>query len=809
MINSRRYIIIASILLPASFIASAQERTGYVTDPEGEPVDLATVTLFAGDRQMAVAVTDSLGRFTLPVAEGIYTLRIRNIACEPLEQTVHIASGTVDLGRWEMAEAVVSLPEVAVTAPIITREADRFVMYIQKTPLMLNKDAAELLRLSPGVWIDDSGISINGMKGVKVFINERELKLPDSRMSAYLRNFSSPDIARMEIIPQAGAEYGADSRGGVIKIILRRQTDNGMSGNVLLNTSQSKSLSDLYSSATLNARVGALTLNAFASGNGRPKEDSQWIAERIFNSEKESAFHSQSDMARKTYAGMGRLGAVYDINSRHTVGAEMEFDVKDTEMPSSAQTAINAGGLAVNGTSEYRQDENDRNLSAVFNYVYRLDTLGSVVKLIADYTEKKVSGKNTYHSLSEVQGMVAGRIDSVYGSNTSAAYGVFTADLSVGKLLSGGMKFSAGAKYTRNKLSDTLLYESHSAPLPAYSFMMDYTEDVAAMYGIFSISRDGWNISAGLRGEYTQVGGTRENMRRSYLDLFPNLSVAYSFNAMRTFMLIGQYTRNIRRPEFRYLNPSRIQYSDYSYMQGNPALQPTYLNRFGITAVYRYRYILSAGGTMHRNLIREVCKIDPFNPDVTYVTPENHHAENHYYAALMFPLRLAAWCELNVNLIGVKQDIRGTEDGEKRAHYLYFNNLAASVTLPAKCYLEVLYSGTSRLYSANAGIAPSHLFHASLKKSCFSDRLTASVGVHNIFDRKASYFSETARFTMLSDERSGGASRHIKIGLQYHFNRGKSFRRRAVESASATEKERLRKSAETEKNPMGKSVETK
>ncbi|MDR1408348.1 MAG: TonB-dependent receptor [Tannerella sp.] len=791
-------------MLAVSFAALSQERSGTVRDGKGEPVDLATVALLSGEVHAAVAITDSAGRFVLSVADGDYMLHIRNIAYRPLEQAVRIASGVADLGVWEMEEADFGMAEVVVTASAITRESDRFVMQINNhAPMMMNKDAAEVLRLAPGVWVDDSGLSINGMKGAKVFVNERELRLQGSELTGYLRNFHSSDIARVEVIPQAGAEYGADSHGGIVRIFLRRQMDGGASGHVVFNTSQSVHLSGYNPSATVNVRTGKWTLNTFASANMRTRGEGELTSVRAFNDGRNSDFHSRSNMNRKATSGTGRVGVIYDPDERSSVGVEVEYARSEAKMPSLAETVITGnGGTAASATSDYRQNEYDRSRSATFNYLYRFDTSGSTLKFITDYTDRKVSAGNDYHSRFEVHGAGDPATDSVYRSRASSDYSVFTADLSVNGQFARGMTFSAGAKYTRNRMSDTVRYETlHRLQawnlLPDYSFASGYTEDIAAVYAVFSLARGGLSLSAGMRGEYTSVNGRRGEIRRSYPDLFPHINATYSFDAMRTYMLIGQYSRNIRRPDFRYLNPNRIQYSDYSYMIGNPDLRPTYMNRFSLTAVYRYRYVLSAGGTMHRDLIREVCRIDPSNADVTFITPENHHTENHFYLHLSFPLQPAEWCAVNVDLTGVKQDIRGTAGDARQSHYLYFNNITSVFTLPAKLHAEVSYSGTSRLYSANSGIEPAHLFHASLKKTFLGERLTASLSVHNIFDRRTAYFSHTPHFTIHSAERAAGTGRHVKVGLQYHFRTGKAFKGRSVESASATERERLGKPAET------------
>lgn len=773
----------------------AQERSGCVLDNNGNPVDLATVVLFAGDKQEAAAITDENGQFTMSVMNGEYELKIRNIAYEPFGQMVSIKSETTDMGFFELKESAFGLSEVVVSASTITREPDRFVMQINNMPSMLSKDASEVLRLAPGVWVDDNGVSINGAGGAKVFVNERELRLTKKELVDYLRNFRSSDIARIEVIPQAGAEYSAESQSGVVKIVLRKQLENGLSGNVMLGTSQGEYMSGYRPSGTINARIGQWTFNAFASGNLVDKGKDESTSTRDFIDETGNSFYSRSFINQKPRSGIGRIGAIYEPDIRNSFGLEVEYFTKKTSMPSGAETFINENGIGIDGISEYKQDECDRNLSATFNYIHRLDTLGSALKFITDYTDKKVRGDNDYYSFYTLQDYAK---DSLYQSNSLSRYKVFNADMSFSKLLQNGFKYSVGAKYTHNDMSDTVSYESfyHSAwqPLSSYSFSLDYTEDIGAVYGTFAANLGGINFSAGLRGEYTHVTGKIRDMKQSYFDLFPNATVSYSFNAMRTFMLIGQYSRNIKRPNFWYLNPNRVQYTDYSYMIGNPNLRPTYINRFSVTAVYKYRYTLTVGGNLHKDLVREVSKIDPSDPDIYYIIPENHHTVNHYFVAVNFPLRITKIWDMNVNFVGVKEYIRGTENDSRKSHLYYFANITSNFTLPAKFYLELSYNGTSRLYSTSSGVYSRQLFHATLKKQLFNDRITAALGVNNIFNSKASYFVNTERYKNRMKGVEAFSSRYIQFSIQYNFNSGRSFKKREVERALNGEKSRLEKS---------------
>ena len=42
-------------------------------------------------------------------------------------------------------------------------------------------------------------------------VNDRELRLDQSQLLTYLRSLKAEDVSKIEVIPQAGAEYSADT----------------------------------------------------------------------------------------------------------------------------------------------------------------------------------------------------------------------------------------------------------------------------------------------------------------------------------------------------------------------------------------------------------------------------------------------------------------------------------------------------------------------------------------------------------------------------------------------------------------------
>jgi outer membrane cobalamin receptor len=97
-----------------------------------------------------------------------------------------------------------------------------------------------LLNQLPGVWASNSGISVNGKSGISVngksgitvYVNDRPVNLQGEALMKYLHNLRSEDIAKIEIMQSASAEYSVEGAGGVIRIITKRIINEGYRGAV-------------------------------------------------------------------------------------------------------------------------------------------------------------------------------------------------------------------------------------------------------------------------------------------------------------------------------------------------------------------------------------------------------------------------------------------------------------------------------------------------------------------------------------------------------------------------------------------------
>ena len=265
--------LVAVLLSVTAFEAQAQVKlslSGRTLSKSNEAIAYATVVLTTEGRQVAGGATNANGEFTLTAPSGTYLFSARYVGYKSVERQIVLDKNT-NLGDIVLESESTNIDEVVVTAQLIRREADRFVVDVANSPLSLGKDGEELLKTAPGVWIQDDAISINGNSGSKIYINDREVKMDKQQLIAYLRSLRADDIQLIEVIPQSGADYDASSTGGIIKITTKRHLNMGLMGSASLVTQATKGMYNVMPSVSINYNQGKVNAygRAWVGTNGQ------------------------------------------------------------------------------------------------------------------------------------------------------------------------------------------------------------------------------------------------------------------------------------------------------------------------------------------------------------------------------------------------------------------------------------------------------------------------------------------------------------------------------------------------------------
>ena len=376
-------IVILALAAANAFAARIYPAEGRVVDEQGQAVEYATVVLLKGSDQVAGMATDDTGRFVLKVPSGEYTLSVQYLGFDPVVRQVRVEENN-DLGEIVMKSSATRIEGVVVKAQLIRREADRFVVDVANAPAAIGKDGIELLERAPGVWIDDEKISINGKSGSKVYVNDRELRMEPEQLLTYLRSLRAEEIQKIEVVPTTGADYDADSSGGIIRITLRKRRENGLDGSLSMRTTQNGRHHFYTPSGNINIHTGRLDL--YASAWADLGKDTAVSDEHTDYTTGDTNLTSHSEITERDRNFGGSIGSVFEISPKHSIGAEFEYWRNNEKGPNDSYTDFTDAGAVTRTESRYGIHNIRDNYSATFNYIYKLDTLGSTLKLLADYT---------------------------------------------------------------------------------------------------------------------------------------------------------------------------------------------------------------------------------------------------------------------------------------------------------------------------------------------------------------------------------------------------------------------------------------
>ena len=784
----RLILLIVTLATTATqlFAAHLCPSTGRVVDEQGKAVEYATVVLLKGTEQVAGMATDAEGHFVLKAAPGEYTLWIQYLGFDPVKKPVRVEQES-HLGDFVMHASATGIQSVEVKARLVRREADRFVVDVANAPAAIGKEGIELLERAPGVWIDGEKISINGKSGSKVYVNDRELRMEPEQLLTYLRSLRAEEIQKIEVVPTSGADYDADSAGGIIRITLKKRRENGVDGSVSFNTSQGTIIHRYDPSANINVHSGRADF--YASAWGSFGKDRTTTDEQTLYNTADKALNAHSEMKGRNRSFGASAGAVVEIDDKNSVGAEVEYWRNRNGEPNNTYTDFRDGGTLTHTDSHFDNLNVRNNYSATFNYIRKIDTLGSTLKLLLDYTRRETDAGNDNFSRITAPGSAA---DSTYRDNAASVYNVATATLALEKKFSPRWSLKAGAKYTYNDMHNDALYEYLKGDAwvrnDKQSFTINYTENIAAAYAIASAQLGRWSLVAGLRGEYTHTTG--KDVGQDYFSLFPNANVSFALSKEKGWSLIAQYARTIERPRFWCLSPQRMQISDYTYQTGNPSLDPSFTQDVSLTLVAAHKYTLTAGVQLVGDEIQQTMQADPENPDLLQLAWVNYDATKNCYASVNLPFQPAKWWQLNANVTYMRRGQRVEQHGAEEFFNWGFVNLSTTFTLPAKFYIDLSYRYQSRLDLGNCWVEPDHRLQAGVKKR-FGDRFTASFSVQNLLDQGQEIGAHGDGFVRTMKARQTWSNRSFRIGLTYNFKSGKAFKRKAVEAGSADEKSRL------------------
>lgn len=801
-------VLLALVSSMSLYAQSNAKISGSLLDADGMPVSYANVILFtlADSNMVKAEITDDRGIFQMNGIEaGNYWIKASFVGLPDYKsEALQVAAGqTLALPAFRLQPSTNDLTEVTVTAtkPLVEVKPDKMVFNVEGSINAQGNTALELLRKSPGVMVDNNdNVMLQGRSGVQIYIDGKPSPLSSSDLAAYLETLQSSEIEAIEIITNPSSKYDAQGNAGIINIKIKKDKNLGANGS--LDAGYSIGKLPMYN-AKLSGNYRNKKVNLFGSygyGDGRNRN--------IFNLYREQSGLSfdQRNVNLSNWNNHNfRAGADFFLSKKSTIGLMANGNVNDYQGNSNSRTPIGTLGsgtidsllLASNRQNGMRSNYN-------FNVNYAFDGgNGTSWNIDADYGLFENDGDeyqpNRYTDPTGTEVYE----ERIYANETPTTINIYTFKIDHERNLFGG-KVGTGIKLAQVNTDNTFNFynvlNGENILDENRSNQFGYKENVNAAYlnysGKFS---DKINFQFGLRAEQTNSEGDltayvptdNDNVKRSYLDLFPSGGLTYQANQMNSLQFT--YSRRIDRPSYQDLNPFQNRLDELTFEKGNPFLNPQYSHNFQLTHTYKYMYNTSLSYSRTTDLITRIT--DTSGVSASFITWLNLAQQDVLSLSFSAPIQITKWWNSYMNLTGAHTS--NTADyGDGKIVDLQafsFNAYAQQTfTLPMDMKLEVsgwyaspgIWGGTFKMKGmGNVDIG--------VQKKILAGRANLKVAVSDVF--RTNRWSGISQFGALYMEAGGNwDSRRLRVNFTYRFGSDEVKAARRRNTGLEDEKNRIK-----------------
>jgi len=779
--------------------------SGIVVDQKGESVPYANIALIhsAGGGLVDGAVSNESGEFLIEtVKSGEVKLVISSIGFKSFESdTFELTPGLIkEMGTLSIEDEMTGLKEVTVlsTRPEIIIEPDKTIVNVEGTVMAEGSNVLDVIGRSPGIYVDQDGIiNLNGRAGVVVMINDRQTYMSATDLANFLRAMPADNIKSLEVINNPSARFDAEGSAGVINIILKKNTVDGVFGNVQAG-GQYNGLWAPIGGVALNVKKGKWTSNAnlnfneYAIFNDLDIERNFALPEGISNFSQESRIKTRDK--NLFFSG----AANYEINPQHNLGINLQASQANSSNINSSSTEITSPGAQANSYLESGNNATGGNnrVFANLHYEGKLDTLGTKISSDIDFTRMNSDSESLLSNLFWIgQDQNAGMRNRILTLN-DMYYNILTAKVDFVKPLKNGSTIETGLKGSWVKSDNNLDLSRSNEDGPfeqdPSSNRFIYHENVLAAYasykGKFS---EKVSFQAGLRGEYSDIEGNSVTLEQvntqNYFNLFPSAFIQHQVS--ENYQIVYTANRRITRPNYRLLNPFVYYIDPLTSERGNPNLKPQYSTNLEMNHVVKGMYQFTIGYSETEDAFMQVFAQNQEERTTTTYTDNFDKTRNANFRAII-PVDLKKWWGTS-NMVQVSYNRFKSQIGDDyldNAQNSFMVRSQHNFSLPKGFKIEVMGMYLGPQIWGQGSVKGFGWVDAGVTKSIMKDKLSIAVNGTDLFRTqviraKVDFADIDASFQQYRSNQG------LRFTLRYRFAKGDSFR---VNSNSGSTEERNR-----------------
>lgn len=738
------------------------------------------------------------------VKNGRYFIEIQSIGFEKLfRQNIEIndINQEIDLGVLILNTSSQTLNAVTITSerPFIEKKADRTVVNVENNSINAGSSVIEVMDKLPGVQVTQDGqISLKGNQNVNVFIDGKPAVLSGEELANRLKGMHSSTVQKIEIITKPSAKYEAAGSAGIINIVTKRNSREGLNGTV--NAGYGQGRYEKYN-AGFNLNFKHAWYNLFLNYSFAHRKD--------FHSgdSKRNFLNSTNPTPEIIFESYG-----LKMNNSHTpvVGADLQLSKKS----SLSLVANGLANLADNsvktlsttfGTDHSQLSSFDflnGSVNAWYNYSgsarfqHQIDTTGKEFSIDLDYSNY---WNNSDQDYTDIERDSNGNFvnEAVLTADQKGTLSIYAAKADYTHPFKKNMRLETGVKSSYvSSDKDTRFFNEKSGSMVFDSSMSNhfiYSENINAAYLNGSKEYAKLTLQAGLRAEQTIVNGkqliTGQTFNRSYIQLFPSFFFDYKVNDDHGINIL--FGRRVDRPDYEDMNPLRYFINSTTYGEGNPYLKPQTSYNSEITYSYKNSFFATFSHNYIRDFITGVL-IQEADKGVVVSTVMNFKSQSFYNLDLTYSKKLTKWWITNTTLSPYYGQVTGStinyslnKFGTPTFQFNTNNNFPFTEHLSA----DVGYNYAYRRKNSATAFQSFSSFNVGVKLSVFNNRGSITCNVSDLFwdDRVRGTTNIESMVEVWNVKRD---SRVVRINFSYRFGGNEKIGR--VRGNTSTDEEKRR-----------------
>ena len=562
-----------------------------------KPAEFATIAIYQvmNDSLVGGTIVRTNGDFAveqLPL--GKLRVMISFIGYIPVQMEVVLTRERMeqDLGNLMLQPDQKLLKEVEIVGERSTMvmQVDRRVFNVDKDMSTQGGTGVDVMKNVPGLSVDvDGNVQMRG-SNPQVLVDGRPTSMS-------LDQIPAEEIERVEVITNPSVAFDASSTGGIINVVLKKNTKPGYSGQVQAGAGTN----DRYQAGVnLNAKEGRWGFNlSYNFNTGNNLTDGQTLRTDLNNGEPIGTFEQETQSNSGRLMHGGRFGLDYQLNNRSSLNFSQSFRVRSMDGDDEQSfVSENAGGEITNYGAQLNSSITD-NSSYTTQLAFRRKAPKEGKEWSADVTYNRWNRDSRSDFDQYTYGTDGGALgdsprlqDNIGGSTQDQVS--FQAD--VINPINDRNKLEWGVKGSY-KLDNTFLDVYVTSPGVGTSVLdtsltnnYDITDIINAGYINWSHKLNThWSAQAGLRFEQTwfetKLVGTDRSFSYKYPDgtenlpkaLFPAIYLSRKWDGTLRELQVN-FSRKIERPRFWQIMPF-IMFADSRNVRiGNPVLAPEFSN---------------------------------------------------------------------------------------------------------------------------------------------------------------------------------------------------------------------------------------